>query len=40
MACAPLGRQLLAETHSEHLVNRVRRRVADPTGADEGRVSG
>ena len=37
--CAKSGRQLLVETHSEHLVNRVRRRVADPTGADEGMVS-
>ena len=37
--CARSGRQLLVETHSEHLVNRVRRRVADPSGADEGMVS-
>ena len=37
--CAKSGRQLLIETHSEHLVNRVRRRVADPSGADEGMVS-
>ena len=36
--CAKSGRQLLIETHSEHLVNRVRRRVADPSGADEGMV--
>ena len=33
--CANSGRQLLVETHSEHLVNRLRRRVADPSGADE-----
>ena len=37
--CAKSGRQVLIETHSEHLVNRVRRRVADPSGADEGMVS-
>ena len=37
--CAKSGRQLLIETHSEHLINRVRRRVADPSGADEGLVS-
>lgn len=36
--CANSGRQLLVETHSEHLVNRVRRRVADVTGSDEGMV--
>ena len=36
--CAQSGRQLFVETHSEHLVNRVRRRVADPSGADEGMV--
>ena len=36
--CANSGRQLLVETHSEHLVNRVRRRVADPSRADEGMV--
>ena len=38
LACARSGRQLLVETHSEHLVNRVRRRVADPAGADEDMV--
>ena len=36
--CANSGRQLLVETHSEHLVNRVRRRVADLSGSDEGMV--
>ena len=36
--CANSGRQVLVETHSEHLVNRVRRRVADLSGADEGMV--
>lgn len=36
--CARSGRQLLVETHSEHLVNRVRRRIADPSGVDEGTV--
>ena len=36
--CANSGRQLLVETHSEHLVNRVRRRVADLSGSDEGLV--
>ena len=36
--CARSGRQLLVETHSEHLVNRLRRRVADPSGADEDMV--
>ncbi len=36
LACARSGRQLLIETHSEHLVNRLRYRVA----ADESRVTG
>ncbi len=36
--CANSGRQLLVETHSEHLVNRARRRVADLAGSDEGMV--
>ena len=34
--CASSGRQMLVETHSEHLVNRVRRRVADISGSSEG----
>ena len=29
LACVRSGRQLLVETHSEHLVNRLRRRVAE-----------
>ena len=29
LACARSGRQLLVETHSEHLVNRLRRRIAE-----------
>jgi len=34
LACARSGRQLVVETHSEHLVNRLRYRVAsDPTDA-------
>ena len=36
--CAKSGRQLLVETHSEHLVNRVRLRVADLSGSDEDMV--
>ena len=36
--CAGSGRQLVVETHSEHVVNRVRRRVADPSGSSEGMV--
>ena len=39
LACAKSGRQLLVETHSEHLVNRLRRRVADPSGWAEDLVS-
>ena len=34
--CVDSGRQLIVETHSEHLVNRVRRRVADISGSSEG----
>ena len=34
--CASSGRQLIVETHSEHLVNRIRRRVADISGSAEG----
>ena len=34
LACARSGRQLVIETHSEHLVNRLRHRIAsDPTDA-------
>lgn len=29
LACAGTGRQIIVETHSEHLVNRLRRRVAE-----------
>ena len=39
LACVRSGRQIVLETHSEHLVNRLRRRVAeevdDPTGVAE-----
>ena len=34
VACAASGRQIITETHSEHIVNRVRRRIA------EGHLSG
>ena len=36
LECAHSGRQLLIETHSDHLVTRVRRRVAEQTGWAEG----
>lgn len=37
LACARSGRQLVIETHSEHLVNRLRHRIAsDPTDATHG----
>jgi predicted ATPase len=29
LACTQTGRQIIVETHSEHLVNRLRRRVAE-----------
>ena len=33
LACANSGRQIVVETHSEHLINRLRRRVVeDPSG--------
>lgn len=38
LEAANSGRQLLVETHSEHLVSRVRRRVAEETGWAEGLV--
>ena len=38
LKCAHSGRQLLIETHSDHLVTRVRRRVAEETGWAEGLV--
>ena len=36
--CVKSGRQVIVETHSDHLVNRLRRRTADPSGADEDMV--
>ena len=38
LECAHSGRQVLVETHSEHLVNRLRRRVAEESGWAEGLV--
>jgi hypothetical protein len=32
LACAASGRQLIVETHSDHLVTRLRRRIAEETG--------
>lgn len=32
LACTDSGRQIIVETHSEHLVNRLRRRVAEDDG--------
>lgn len=34
VACVESGRQIIVETHSEHLVNRLRRRVAEDDGDD------
>lgn len=34
LACARSGRQLVVETHSEHLVNRLRYRIAEDTGEE------
>ena len=39
LQCSRSGRQLVVETHSEHLVNRVRRRVSEKTGWAEGMVA-
>ena len=36
LACVESGRQIIVETHSEHLVNRLRRRVAEADSDDIG----
>jgi predicted ATPase len=36
LACVDSGRQIIVETHSEHLVNRLRRRVAEDGSNDVG----
>ena len=36
LACVDSGRQIIVETHSEHLVNRLRRRVAEDGARDIG----
>ena len=36
LACVDSGRQIIVETHSEHLVNRLRRRVAEDDSNDVG----
>ena len=36
LACVGSGRQVIVETHSEHLVNRLRRRVAEAENGDIG----
>ena len=36
VACVESGRQIIVETHSEHLVNRLRRRVAEAENSDIG----
>lgn len=40
LACARSGRQLLVETHSEHLINRLRRRVAEDESHDTQQLVG
>ena len=39
LACAESGRQIVVETHSEHLVNRLRRRVAEDDGNDVAKLA-
>ena len=38
LACVGSGRQIIVETHSEHLVNRLRRRVAEDDTNDIGKL--
>ena len=38
LACVESGRQIIVETHSEHLVNRLRRRVAEDDINDTGKL--
>ncbi len=38
LACVESGRQIIVETHSEHLVNRLRRRVAEDDTNDTGKL--
>jgi hypothetical protein len=40
LACVRSGRQLLVETHSEHLINRLRRRVAEDESEQTQRLVG
>jgi predicted ATPase len=40
LACARSGRQLVVETHSEHLINRLRYRIADDDSADTHQLIG
>lgn len=39
LACVDSGRQIIVETHSEHLVNRLRRRVAEDDSNDVGELA-
>jgi predicted ATPase len=34
IACSKSGRQIIVETHSEHMVSRIRRRIAESTGSE------
>jgi predicted ATPase len=34
IACCKSGRQIIVETHSEHMVSRIRRRIAESTGSE------
>jgi len=40
LACSRTGRQIIIETHSEHIVNRLRRRVADDSSGSLSRSIG
>ena len=40
LACTRSGRQIIVETHSEHLVNRLRLRVAEDTSSSTGELVG
>jgi predicted ATPase len=40
LACSRTGRQIIIETHSEHIVNRLRRRVADDSSGTLSRSIG
>ncbi len=39
LACVESRRQIIVETHSEHLVNRLRRRVAEDNGNDVAKLA-